>query len=78
MANPKITGLLIGQFEGFTTHAKLNKAKRAGKDRVWFYIRRTSQASTGSRNRSASCGRSISNSRRRRIHLHAKATTTKF
>ena len=37
--NPKITGQPIGTFNGFTVYAKLQKAKREGKDRIWFQIR---------------------------------------
>ena len=44
MANPKIKGTLIGQFEGITVHAHLKKAKRNGKDRIWFNIRQDKPA----------------------------------
>jgi len=42
MANtkhPKIKAKPIGKFEGFTVYAILQKAKRSGRDRIWFQIR---------------------------------------
>lgn len=35
----KITAEPIATFHGFTIYADLQKAKRTGKDRVWFQIR---------------------------------------
>lgn len=42
MANakhPKVTGKAIGTLQGFTVYAELQKAKKTGKDRIWFQIR---------------------------------------
>ena len=39
LKHPKITGQIIGTFHGFTLYGKLQKAKRTGKDRMWFQIR---------------------------------------
>jgi hypothetical protein len=42
MANtkhPKVTAKPIGTFQGFTVYAQLQKAKRTGRDRIWFQIR---------------------------------------
>jgi hypothetical protein len=37
--HPKVTAKPIGVFQGFTVYAELHKAKRTGKDRIWFQIR---------------------------------------
>lgn len=37
--HPKITSRPIATFEGFTVYAELQKAKKTGKDRIWFQIR---------------------------------------
>lgn len=42
MANtrhPKVTAKPIATFQGFTVYAELQKAKRTGRDRIWFQIR---------------------------------------
>lgn len=42
MANakhPKVTAKPIATFQGFTVYADLQKAKKTGKDRIWFHIR---------------------------------------
>lgn len=35
----KISGELIGTFNGLRIYGRLRKAKRKGKDRVWIHIR---------------------------------------
>lgn len=37
--HPKITATPIASFQGFTVYAELQKAKRSGRDRIWFQIR---------------------------------------
>ena len=39
----KINGRAIATFQGFTVYARLDAAKRKGKDRVWFFIRPNTQ-----------------------------------
>jgi len=38
-SHPKVTAKPIATFQGFTVYAELQKAKRTGKDRIWFQIR---------------------------------------
>lgn len=38
-SHPKVTAQPIATFQGFTVYAELQKAKRTGKDRIWFQIR---------------------------------------
>jgi len=38
-AEGKVTGRILGEVEGIQVTAKLNRAKLAGRDRVWFQIR---------------------------------------
>jgi hypothetical protein len=35
----KIQGTVIGQYNGLTIRGRIQKAKRAGKDRIWIHIR---------------------------------------
>ena len=37
--HPKVKGKSVGHFHGFTVYARLDAAKKKGKDRVWFFIR---------------------------------------
>jgi len=37
--HPKISGDVIGVFQGLTIYGKLHKAKRYGKNRIWIQIR---------------------------------------
>lgn len=41
--HPKVKGQPIGTFHGFTVYARLDAAKKKGKDRVWFFIRPNTQ-----------------------------------
>jgi len=38
-SHPKVMAQPIATFQGFTVYAELQKAKRTGKDRIWFQIR---------------------------------------
>jgi len=38
-AEGKVTGRILGEVEGIQVTAKLQPAKRTGKDRIWFQIR---------------------------------------
>ncbi len=35
----KISGELIGEFNGLRIYGRISKAKRRGKDRLWIHIR---------------------------------------
>ena len=39
--HPKISGKVLGEFQGLTIYGKLKKAKRSGKDRIWIQIRQS-------------------------------------
>jgi hypothetical protein len=38
-ADGKVTGRILGEMEGIQVTAKLQRAKRTGRDRIWFQIR---------------------------------------
>jgi hypothetical protein len=38
-ADGKVTGRILGELEGIQVTAKVHRAKRTGRDRIWFQIR---------------------------------------
>jgi hypothetical protein len=41
LEHPKVTGEIIGKFNGLTVYGTLKKAKRLGKNRIWIQIRQS-------------------------------------